>query len=188
MATMGETPGGDATTSADSVASAESVQGTDAARYTVIPRVACFLRRGGEVLLLRGAPDKRLWAGLYNGVGGHVERDEDLLTAAWREVREETGLEVPDLRLGGVVHVTLTQGPGVLLFLFTAEAPAQEPRPSAEGALQWVRAEEVSRLPIVEDLPVLLPRLLEAGPGAPPFFAHSHYDAGGRLQVEFSPH
>jgi 8-oxo-dGTP diphosphatase len=147
--------------------------------------VNCFLRHGGDVLLLKGAPDKRLWAGLYNGIGGHVERDEDPLTAARREIREETGLEVEELRLGGIVHVCLPQGPGVLLFLFTGQAPSREVRPSAEGALEWVDPARIAGLPVVEDLPVLLPRLLEAGPGAPPFFARSHYDAAGRLRVEF---
>src|SRR5512136_3499234 len=101
---------------------AESDQGTAIPRYSVVPRVNCFLRHGRDVLLLKGAPDKRIWAGRYNGLGGHVERDEDPLAAARREIREEAGLEVGELRLGGIVHVCLAQGPGVLLFLFTGEA------------------------------------------------------------------
>ncbi len=166
--------------------SPESEQGTGTPRYAVIPRVSCFLRHGGEVLLLKGAPDKRLWAGRYNGIGGHVERGEDPLTAARREVREEAGLEVEALRLGGIVHVCLSEGPGVLLFLFTGEAPTREVRPSAEGTLEWVDPERIPTLPVVEDLPALLPRLLAAPAGAAPFFARSRYDAQGRLRVEFT--
>lgn len=164
----------------------ESQQGTDLPRYTVIPRVNVFLRHGGDVLLLKGAPDKRLWAGRYNGIGGHVERDEGPLAAARREVREEAGLEVEALRLGGIVHVCLSEGPGVLLFLFTGEAPAREVRPSAEGTLEWVDPARLGELPVVEDLPVLLPRLLDAPAGAAPFFARSYYDPEGRLRVEFA--
>ena len=62
-------------------------------RYTIIPRTLIFLICGKNVLLLKGALNKRLWAGLYNGVGGHIERGEDILTAAQRELQEETGLE-----------------------------------------------------------------------------------------------
>lgn len=164
----------------------ESEQGVEGSRYSVVPRVLCFLRSGDEVLLLRGAPGKRLWAGRYNGIGGHVERGEDPLQAARREIREETGLDMADLRLAGIVHVCLSQGPGVLLFVFTGEVPSREVVPSAEGTPEWVLPEAVADLPVVEDLPLLLPRVLAVFAGAPPFFARSYYDAEGRLRVEFS--
>ncbi|MCH7664271.1 MAG: NUDIX domain-containing protein, partial [Chloroflexi bacterium] len=62
-----------------------SHQGESNDRYQLIPRVLIFITRGDEVLLLKGAPDKNLWANLYNGVGGHIERGEDVLSAARRE-------------------------------------------------------------------------------------------------------
>ncbi len=46
-----------------------SDQGIDLTRYVLIPRMAIFLRRGEEYLLLKRAPDKRRWAGKYNGLG-----------------------------------------------------------------------------------------------------------------------
>ena len=70
----------------------KSDQGVTKDRYMLIPRTAIFVRRGDEYLLIKGAPTKRLWAGKYNGLGGHVERGEDVLTSAGREPREETGL------------------------------------------------------------------------------------------------
>lgn len=153
--------------------------------YTVVPRVLCFLRHGKDVLLLRGASDKRLWAGLYNGVGGHVERGEDPRQAARREIREETGLEVGELHLGGIVHVSLSHSPGVLIFCFTGEAPSREVHPSAEGSLEWVDPARLAALPLVEDLPPLLSRLLNAPHDAPPFFARSAYESAGRLEISW---
>jgi len=68
----------------------QSDQGITNDRYTIIPRTAIFLRRGDLVLLLKGAPTKRLWANKYNGLGGHVESGEDLLSAAKRECERLT--------------------------------------------------------------------------------------------------
>ena len=45
-------------------------------RYAVIPRTLVFITRADCVLLLRGSAQKRIWANKYNGIGGHIERDE----------------------------------------------------------------------------------------------------------------
>ena len=50
----------------------QSDQGITKDRYIVIPRTAIFLWRGDLVLLLKGAPTKRLWANKYNGLGGYL--------------------------------------------------------------------------------------------------------------------
>src|SRR5512135_302413 len=109
----------------------KSDQGIDVSlqrqRYSVIPRTLVFITRGERVLLLRGAPTKRIWANRYNGIGGHVERDEDIYSAAKREVIEETGLTVNRLRLCGLINIDGNQISGILLFVFTAESLSGEP-------------------------------------------------------------
>ena len=97
-----------------------SDQGITRDRYMLIPRVLIFLLRGESVLLLKGAPTKRLWAGKYNGVGGHVERGEDVHSAAHRELLEETGL-VANLRLVGIVIVDADEKIGVGIYIFSGE-------------------------------------------------------------------
>src|SRR5713226_3919375 len=104
-------------------------------RYTVIPRVLCFVTSGEDVLLLKGAPDKKLWAGKYNGLGGHVERGESVPAAAQREILEESGLAVTDLRLCGVITIDLEAELGISLFVFTAKAASRQFAASAEGTL-----------------------------------------------------
>jgi 8-oxo-dGTP diphosphatase len=161
-----------------------SEQGVTRERYMLIPRTAIFLRRGASYLLLKGAPTKRLWANKYNGLGGHVERGEDVLASARRELREETGLSA-DLWLCGTLIVDTGQNPGICLYFFTGECPQGEPKASPEGLAEWIPFERLPELPKVEDLPVLLGRIHTMQRGDPPFAARSFYDEQDRLQVVF---
>ncbi|MBN1177881.1 MAG: NUDIX domain-containing protein [Anaerolineae bacterium] len=161
--------------------------GQPGARYAAVPRTLCFITHGDDVLLLRGAPDKRLWADRYNGIGGHVESDEDVRSAALREIAEEAGLPVANLRLRGVVNVrTDPRAAGVMLFIFTAEALERAVHSSPEGTPTWVARERIATLDLVDDLPVVLPRVLTMDAGDPPFFAHYRYDETGRLEIRFA--
>ncbi len=155
-------------------------------RYHLIPRVLIFITCERHVLLLKGAPTKRIWANMYNGIGGHVERDEDIFTSVAREIREETGLAVDHITLRGVVNVDAGDTVGVLVFVFSAEYVSGEPVPSEEGTLEWVRRDRLPSLPLVEDLPALIPRILDTAPDAAPFFARTSYNSEDKLVIRFS--
>jgi 8-oxo-dGTP diphosphatase len=160
-----------------------SDQGITHDRYTLIPRTLIFLTRGERVLLLKGALHKRLWANRYNGVGGHIERGEDVLTSARRELAEETGLQAPDLWLCGVITVDTGQDTGIGIYVLKGECPVGDARLSSEGTLEWVKFAEVLGRPLVEDLYQVLPRVLQMRRGDTPFSAFYSYDHEGRIFV-----
>ena len=158
---------------------------TGSGRYAVIPRVLAFLTYGGEVLLLRGAANKRIWAGKLNGVGGHVEPGEDPLAAARREIHEETGIAAEELDLRAVVHVSgRAPEPGVIFFVYVGRARSRETARGGEGALEWWPIDALPQGDMVEDLPLLLPRVLTPTPGA---LTYGHYlaDESGEMRFAF---
>jgi 8-oxo-dGTP diphosphatase len=158
-------------------------QNLNPTRYQIVPRVLVFAWRGEHVLLLK-VNGKGSWDGYYNGLGGHIERGETTLAAARRELREESGLQA-DLRLVGTLLIDTGESPGIGLYIFSGEAGAGETVPSEEGELAWIRMGEVEKLPVFEDVPIFLEKILAMRPDDAPFSARSFSDAEGRLQVVF---
>ncbi len=158
-------------------------QRVDARRYQLVPRTLVFGFRQGRVLLQRVPPGRSAWAGLWNGVGGHVEQGESTGGAARREFLEETGLEPADLRLAGTITVDVGTSPGIAVFVFTAEVGGVSAISGVEGELRWFSLEEAGSAPTVVDLPTLLPRVVQCLEGAPPFTAAYSYDSSGNLRI-----
>lgn len=155
-------------------------------RYSLIPRTLIFLTRQDQILLIKGARHKRLWANQYNGIGGHVERGEDLLTAAKRELLEETGLEDVELWLCGTITIDTNDNPGIGIFVYRGDYKAGELKESKEGTLAWITLDQVFSLPLVEDLYQLLPRILNTSKSGRKFSALYTYDKQGQLNIRFS--
>jgi len=143
-------------------------------RYTLHARTLTFLLNRDDVLLIQRSPSARLFPGMFNGVGGHVERGEDILSAARREVQEETSLDVPKLMLRCLLHVDEgADRPGVLVLVFVGHAKQRSVTESSEGTLHWVPVGRIGELNLLPDLPELLTKVLTLPADAAPIFAHS---------------
>jgi ADP-ribose pyrophosphatase YjhB (NUDIX family) len=75
--------------------------------------------KDGRMLMIKES--KNTAGPAWNFPSGHVEPGEDLTTAARRETKEETGLDVKILESAGLFQFTSRTGHPIILFQFTAE-------------------------------------------------------------------
>jgi len=136
--------------------------GADPSRFTLIPRVLVIAARGGNVLLLQRSPLKKLWPGLYNAPGGHVEQGETPDQAAARELTEETGLHATALSLRGllVAHADAPL-PGIIVFIYRAQVAGALQGANAEGVPHWIQRSQLPTVPTLPDLSQILQLTLD---------------------------
>ncbi len=120
---------------------------------------------GAQVLLVhrdRRADD--LHYGKYNGLGGKLEADEDIVSGMCREIREEAGLECDLLTMRGTISWPGFGKDGADWFGFIFRIDRWHGTPSAdnsEGSLVWVAVERILELPLWEGDRYFLPLVFE---------------------------
>ena len=163
-------------------------QGAEATtdRWLTLPRTLSFVLNGEDVLMLKRAANRRVFPNQYNGLGGHIERDEDPASGALREILEESGLRPHSLRLRSIHNIDAGEKTGIMLFVYTAISDSRATiSDGSEGELEWVPKAQLLSLDLVEDLPQLLPRVLEMADGEAPLQAHVSYDEDDQIQMRF---
>ena len=107
----------------------------------------CMIYRGEEILLQNRV--KTDWRG-YCFPGGHVEPGESVVDSAIREIKEETGLTVSQLRLCGIKQFPIDGG-RYLVFFFKTDRFSGELISSDEGNMEWVHRRDLPMLNTVSD-------------------------------------
>jgi 8-oxo-dGTP diphosphatase len=85
--------------------------------------------------------------GKYNGLGGKLERDEEIVAGMVREIREEAGIEAEEVQLAGTISWPGfgPQGEDWFGFIFRITRYSGEPwKTNSEGTLNWI---DVARIP-----------------------------------------
>jgi 8-oxo-dGTP diphosphatase len=149
-------------------------------RYQVVPRTIILLLKDEQVLLQRAPNSKKIFPGVMNGIGGHIERGEDAKTGAIRELHEEAGIECADLALAGTIMIDVEDEQGILLFVFSGERVNGNLMDSDEGTLQWVNINDLNTLKVVEDIPELIMKIIENRKTGKLFFGNYLYDEEGK--------
>ena len=120
---------------------------------------------GRQVLLVHRnrRPDDAHF-GKYNGLGGKLDRGEDVVAGMRREVREEAGLECETVTLRGTISWPGfgRQGEDWFVFIFRVDRWNGVPKKdNPEGMLEWVEVERLMELPLWEGDRNFLPLVFE---------------------------
>jgi 8-oxo-dGTP diphosphatase len=103
----------------------------------------------------------------YNGLGGKMHADEDVLTCLQREIREEAGIVCEELVLRGTINWT-GFGPDCedwLGFIFRVEQYSGTPfTENEEGTLVWHPVDGLHELPMWEGDRYFLPLVFDHDP------------------------
>lgn len=135
--------------------------------------------RTQTLLVHRNARQDDEHLGKYNGLGGKMHPQEDVVTCMKREIREESGLEVLSLRLRGTINWTGfgPSGEDWLGFIFLVESFRGEPfTQNPEGDLAWHAVEKLMDLPMWEGDRHFLPLVFDDDPRV--FHGYMPYDQG----------
>lgn len=136
-----------------------------------------------RVLLIRR--DKRpddIHFGKHLGLGGRVERHEDVLTGVRREITEESGLVAGEVVLRGTVSWPGfgRDGQDWFAFVFRVDSFSGEAHGgNGEGTLVWAELSELAELPMWESDALWLPMVFDADPR--PFHGCMPYHEGSMV-------
>lgn len=102
--------------------------------------IVVFDERRERVLLCRRR--KEPYKGLLNFVGGKIEPGEEGLAAAYRELREETGLTETDISLFHFMDLTYYRGAPCRLEVYAGRLKGPAQARGEENQLIWQDAKE----------------------------------------------
>lgn len=120
--------------------------------------------------------------GKYNGLGGKLEANEDVLSGLKREIREEAGIECLSMQLRGTISWPGfgKQGEDWFGFIYVIERYAGSPlQRNPEGDLVWVDVDRLAELPLWEGDRQFLPLVFDRDPR--PFHGVMPYRDGRML-------
>lgn len=121
------------------------------------------------LLVHRNARSDDEHLGKYNGLGGKMEPEEDIVECMRREIREEAEIECVDLSLRGSINWPGfgKNGEDWLGFVFLINRfEGTPPARNAEGELEWVPLDRLYELPMWEGDRHFLPLVFDSDPRA----------------------
>lgn len=114
----------------------------------IIVAIECFVKKDGKYLMLKRNSDKKILPGVWMAPGGKIESNEGLFECARREILEETGLKIKNLKVKAIGNGYLTDLDTDIffLFIFADYAGGEVIKNPPDGKLMWFSPNEIIKL------------------------------------------
>jgi 8-oxo-dGTP diphosphatase len=111
----------------------------------------CYIKQNDHTLMVyRNKKPNDMHEGKWNGLGGKFEPGESPEECVIREVQEESGLQIREPKLHGLLMFPKFKGDDWYVFVFTANEFNGELIDSPEGKLEWIPDEKLTSLNLWE--------------------------------------
>ena len=115
-----------------------------------VETVLCYLELEGKYLMLYRNKRKNDYnKGKWIGVGGHIKNGETIEEALFREVKEETNLDLYDYNLCATLYF-LCDNYKEKIYLFKSSFFSGKLKECNEGELKYIDKDKILDLPIFE--------------------------------------
>ncbi len=123
----------------------------------------CYIRKDNHTLMLHRVKKKNDYhEGKWNGLGGKFELGETPEECAVREIKEESGLIVKDLKLKGFITFPMfDEKDDWYVFVFVIDKFEGNLIDSPEGNLSWISDKELLNINLWDGDKIFLPWLEE---------------------------
>ncbi|OGM76773.1 hypothetical protein A2188_02150 [Candidatus Woesebacteria bacterium RIFOXYA1_FULL_43_9] len=129
---------------------------------TFVSTTNVFIKKDDKYLVLRRGKDVTVFKDYIMGPGGKQDEGEGVHETAAREMLEETGVDIKNLKLRVVgTHNHAYKEKTYLVFVFLADYDKGELIDSNEGKLEWLTLEELlNDEKLWADLKIYLPHVI----------------------------
>jgi ADP-ribose pyrophosphatase YjhB (NUDIX family) len=130
-----------------------------------------YVVRGNKLLMFRRSPNAKMFPNYWTVPGGHVDREEDALSGAIREIYEETGIKVSidDIKLKAVTlnhHIDRNEVWVSFVFLAYLKEDQEVKRIDEEGNSGWLKLKSLSSMEnVFPPLKIYFDHVLNDKPG-----------------------
>lgn len=127
-----------------------------------------FIRKDGKYLVMKRSPNKKYAPNIIHPFGGKLDIDENPFEGAIREVKEETGINIKNIKLETVINELQpdkTKPENWLIFNFSADYESGVIKKTEEGEAVMLTKEELKKAKLFPSVKSIIDNILDPNDG-----------------------